>query len=217
VTIDTGGNISSPQLLLHQGYTYQFARVRMSVATAASTWDIAVNGGSQPLMNFYRSDVGNVLSLTPGASNLMVMSNGATLTSGGVWTNNSDRSLKTEFQAVSGAEVLRRVSAMPITTWSYKTEGESVRHMGPMAQDFAAAFSLGSDDKHITTIDESGVALAAIQELYRENQELKAAVAALQARVDAKTPAHRRTVRTGRQPHAARVADHVFPVGQTRF
>ena len=39
-----------------------------------------------------------------------------------------------------------------------------------MAQDFYAAFGLGADDKHITTVDEGGVALAAIQGL---NQKLE--------------------------------------------
>ena len=52
-----------------------------------------------------------------------------------------------------------------------------------MAQDFYKAFGLGLDDKHITTIDEGGVALAAIQGLYRENQELKRKNAALSARL----------------------------------
>ena len=33
-----------------------------------------------------------------------------------------------------------------------------------MAQDFRAAFGLGEDDKHISAIDEGGVALAAVQE-----------------------------------------------------
>jgi len=106
--------------------------------------------------------------------------------------------LKTAFQDVSGAEVLRRLSAVPVSTWSYKAEGEGVRHMGPVAQDFAAAFYLGNDDKHITTIDEGGVALAAIQELYRENQELKAALAALQARVAGMASAHAHATRHGR-------------------
>src|SRR5581483_11346920 len=132
-------------------------------------------------------DGGNVMSLTPQASSsFLLMSNGASLTKGGVWTNNSDRNLKTDFSPVDGADVLRRLSAIAVTTWSYKTEGDGVRHMGPMAQDFAAAFNLGSDDKHITTLDESGVGLAAIQELYRENQELKAAVAVLQQRLEAR-------------------------------
>lgn len=61
-------------------------------------------------------------------------------------------------------EVLRRVARLPIETWSYR--GESVRHLGPMAQDFAAAFGLGADDRHIHALDAAGVALAAIQGLH---------------------------------------------------
>ena len=50
-------------------------------------------------------------------------------------------------------------------SWSYKARPGN-KHIGPMAQDFHAAFGLnGSDDTHIATVDESGVALAAIQGL----------------------------------------------------
>ncbi len=55
---------------------------------------------------------------------------------------------------------------MPLTSWTFK--GQTVRHIGPMAQDFHAAFKVGADDKHIATIDEGGVALAAIQGLYQK-------------------------------------------------
>ncbi|HZT21418.1 MAG TPA: tail fiber domain-containing protein, partial [Verrucomicrobiae bacterium] len=55
---------------------------------------------------------------------------------------------------------------------NYKTDPVDEKHLGPMAQDFHAAFGLnGSDDKHISTVDEGGVALAAIQGL---NQKLEA-------------------------------------------
>jgi hypothetical protein len=56
---------------------------------------------------------------------------------------------------------------IPISTWHYRTQDPSVRHIGPMAQDFYAAFRVGQDDRYISSIDEEGVALAAIQELYR--------------------------------------------------
>ena len=46
-----------------------------------------------------------------------------------------------------------------------------------MAQDFRAAFGLGTDDKHIATVDADGVALAAIQGL---NQKLEAQNRALE-------------------------------------
>jgi hypothetical protein len=69
--------------------------------------------------------------------------------------------------------------------WNYKSEDATVRHIGPTAQDFYAAFGLGGDDRSISTIDPSGVALAAIQELYRENKQLRERVEKLEAAVQA--------------------------------
>ena len=98
---------------------------------------------------------------------------GAYLTSAGVWTDNSDRALKHDFRLVDRSSVLEKIARMPITSWSYKAEKPAIRHIGPMAQDFYSAFGLGLDNKHIGTIDEGGVALAAVQGLYRQNQALK--------------------------------------------
>jgi hypothetical protein len=60
-----------------------------------------------------------------------------------------------------------------------------------MAQDFQAAFQLSADDKHISLVDEGGVALAAIQGLNQklnekdaEIQGLKQSVAELKAMVE---------------------------------
>ena len=51
------------------------------------------------------------------------------------------------------------------------------------------AFALGSDDKHISVVDEGGVALAAIQglneKLEKRNAELEAKNAALERRLEA--------------------------------
>jgi len=68
----------------------------------------------------------------------------------------SDRNVKEGFEAVDRHSVLAAVAALPIERWSYK--GEPVRHLGPMAQDFAAAFGLGADDRHIFPLDAAGVA-----------------------------------------------------------
>jgi len=84
---------------------------------------------------------------------------------GNSWSAVSDRAAKEHFEPVDVRAVLDAVAAMPITTWNYKTQGDTVRHMGPMAQDFRAAFGLGVSDKLIDTIDPDGVALAAIQGL----------------------------------------------------
>ena len=95
-------------------------------------------------------------------------STGAYLSGGGVWTDSSDRNLKENFEPVDGQDVLNRLAGLPISTWNYKAGGSDARHMGPVAQDFYATFGLGEDDRHIAALDSSGVALAAIQELYEE-------------------------------------------------
>lgn len=83
----------------------------------------------------------------------------------GSWSSLSDRNAKENFQPVDGSEVLTRVVSMSIGTWNYKSQSNAIRHLGPMAQDFQAAFNLGEDERHIASVDEEGVALAAIQGL----------------------------------------------------
>jgi hypothetical protein len=78
----------------------------------------------------------------------------------------SDRALKRDFEPVDSQSVLERMSRLPITTWSYKSDDPSVRHMGMMAQDFHAEFGLGDTDKAYSPIDAHGVEMAAIQALY---------------------------------------------------
>ena len=82
----------------------------------------------------------------------------------------SDRNAKERFEPVNAREVLEKVTQLPITRWQYKTQADA-RHIGPMAQDFHAAFGVGRDEKHITSIDEDGVALAAIQGLNEKLEE----------------------------------------------
>ncbi len=97
---------------------------------------------------------------------------GVRLASGsGAWSSLSDRNMKTEIAPLDGAAVLEKVAALPLSVWSYRTE-PGVRHVGPMAQDFYAAFGVGEDDRHIASIDEDGVALAAIKALHAENRAL---------------------------------------------
>lgn len=123
--------------------------------------------------------------------NLITTSTGARLTLGGVWTNASDRNLKENFSAVKSRDVLEKLSRLPISLWNYKTESAEIRHMGPTAQDFYEIFGLGGSDKTISTIDPSGVALAAIQELHKQNEELRARVADLEILVKSLTSKER--------------------------
>ena len=98
--------------------------------------------------------------------------NGAYLTAGGTWTNASDVNLKENFSNLDGADVLNKISKLNITRWMYKgTEDEY--HIGPMAQDFYAAFNVGVNNRSISTIDPAGVALIGVQELKKRNDELQ--------------------------------------------
>jgi hypothetical protein len=91
----------------------------------------------------------------------------------GSWSSLSDRNAKENLRRVDSRVVLEKVAALPLATWNYKSQDTAVRHIGPMAQDFRAAFGVGENDTTITTIDADGVALAAIQGL---NQKLETEV-----------------------------------------
>jgi hypothetical protein len=96
----------------------------------------------------------------------------------GTVTPGSSRTIKEGFNAIEPLEVLRKVAALPITTWSYKQD-PGVRHIGPMAEDFFSAFAVGADAKGISVTDSAGVTLAAIQGLSQKMQEKDAALAEL--------------------------------------
>ena len=86
----------------------------------------------------------------------------------GVVNQVSDVNVKENFTAVSPQEILTRLNELNITSWNYISDPDST-HIGPTAQDFYAAFGVGIDDQHISSIDTGGVALVAIQAL---NQQL---------------------------------------------
>lgn len=102
----------------------------------------------------------------------------------------SDRALKADIQAIDNAEVLAKVVDLPLSSWRYKVDKPEVRHLGPMAQDFFAAFNLASSEKVIHPLDAAGVSLASIQALHArlvaaeaENQQLRARLDALEQRL----------------------------------
>jgi MYXO-CTERM domain-containing protein len=118
-----------------------------------------------------------------------VLSSGVALGAGsGTWTSISDRNLKQDILAIDPEQVLAKLERIPIATWRYQTEESRALHMGPMAQDFHAAFGLGDSDRTIATVDADGVALAAIQGLARrqaaEISELRARLARLEQRAE---------------------------------
>jgi hypothetical protein len=109
-----------------------------------------------------------------GVDRLINASNNAYLSRPGVWTNNCNREAKENFTPVNGEQILEQIDQLPITRWNYKTDDTEVTHIGPVAQDFQALFKVGDDTTSISTLDPSGIALAGIKELHKENSELRA-------------------------------------------
>ena len=135
-----------------------------------------------PTFNFKINGLGNFTisrqgDSPPGAA-LTVDSRGATNTVviGGAiaataFNTTSSRSMKENFTALDGAEVLARVVDLPVTRWNFKADANATPHLGPMAEDFHAAFGVGSGGDHIALNDLGGVALAAIQGLHAQVRE----------------------------------------------
>ncbi|MCC2546563.1 tail fiber domain-containing protein [Hymenobacter sp. BT175] len=155
-----------------------------------------VTGGTTSSTNGYLPTRGvSILPGTTSASNLttdwgqptalIATSSGAYLHNSGVWTNVSDRNKKHRFEPVLGEDVLARLRLVPLTRWSYKTDPATVRHMGPVAQDFHKAFGLGSDSISIGTVDADGVALAGVQALDARTQKQAAELTSLKAENEA--------------------------------
>lgn len=154
-------------------------------STAANQFTFRASGGYQFFSNG---------ALTAGVS----LASNAT-----AWSVISDRAAKKDFTEVNSRDVLEELAAIPIQRWHYKWESaDSTLNIGPVAQDFKAAFYPGRDDKSITTLEFDGVALAAIQglnakledklaeketeiaELRKQNQEMQRSNAVLLKRLD---------------------------------
>lgn len=103
------------------------------------------------------------------------LTSGVELAAGGSgWSAVSDRNRKENFLFVDGEDVLARLRDVPISNWNYRTQESTVRHMGPMAQDFYAAFGLGENELMINSVDIDGVNMAAVQALTARTDALRA-------------------------------------------
>jgi hypothetical protein len=122
-----------------------------------------------------------------GASNLFLDAAG-NLTVVGTATatahlNASDRNLKEKFVDLEDGQVLTKLTALPVTEWSFK--GDAVRHIGPTAQDFKAAFNLGADDTHIASLDLASVAVVGVKALHKMLAAREATITQQQAEITA--------------------------------
>ena len=170
-----------------------------SGATESASIKVIYHNDGRPDMSFNVRDASNALFIEAGTGDVGLGTasptypfevgtnsgngNGAHVTAGGVWTNGSSRTFKTNFKNVDAHGVLERLAAVPVMEWEYRNSDEG-RHMGPVAEDFFDAFNLGNDNRYIGTIDAAGVSMAAIQGLYELVREQQALITALTTRLD---------------------------------
>ncbi|MBN1397178.1 MAG: tail fiber domain-containing protein [Bacteroidetes bacterium] len=92
------------------------------------------------------------------------------------WSNYCDRNKKENFTEIDGEQLLQKIHNMPITEWNYKGN-TGVKYVGPMAQDFYAAFHLGGDDSlGISSIAIDGINMAGVQALENRTSTMKAEI-----------------------------------------
>ncbi len=101
------------------------------------------------------------------------------------WTCASSRTLKHAYEDVEGEDVLARIATTPVTTWEMIGDSTRTRHMGPVAEDFHAAFGLGIGPTAIGMGDIDGVTFAGVKALAVRTDALVRDAALAQADVDA--------------------------------
>jgi hypothetical protein len=184
--IDSGDNLDDGSFVIRSIFKKSDGTVLYEPMVNAQSFNTVSStiGNTHFMLNGAPVNILNTITVGTTTSN----GNGASLTIGGVWTDASSRTFKEAFELVDPTTILAKVTSMPVTTWFYKGDHGEGRHMGPMAEDFAESFGLGADEKHIGTVDESGVAFAAIQGLNQkvetENAQLKTQNLALQGKLD---------------------------------
>lgn len=158
------------QLNNNGGIRFEFANTALN-----TSWRFQAATGNR--------DVFEVAKVGTGAIELELDSTG-NLTIQGALSQSSDVNAKRDIQHADGEWVLARLAELPISEWSYKTDVQGTRHLGPMAQDFHTVFGLGEDDTKIAPGDMAGVALIAIKTLQEKLQGKEQEIAELRDRLD---------------------------------
>lgn len=182
VGLGTDAPIASLNLIRTNGTAKVLVQEQSGTTAARELFKLSNNGG--PFFIFENTDIGQSYSFAMGATGHFLLSHQQTagvqmrltpagdMTITGNYLTSSSRTTKDQIIPVDTATVLEKVDQLPIAEWSYLSSPD-LRHVGPMAEDWHAAFGLGPDERHVSPTDMAGVALAAVKALRAENHALK--------------------------------------------
>lgn len=177
------GNSIEGTLITDTDYSLVFGN---SVVNRTSYRAMIFNSSSPGRLGINRDSDEGGLSHPIHVGTINTNGNGARLTAAGVWTDASSRTFKENFVEIGGADLLDKISQLSLPHYNYK--GTTEKHIGPMAEDFAALFNVGSVDENTRQIDPmylsakdvAGVSLAGVKELISKNSKLENRVAELE-------------------------------------
>lgn len=186
---ETSGTIAERTLfnLVNNGHP----RFVLKDTSTGSQWVMAAAGGGSFLFNETGTPVIEFRLTSGGDLQIPGVMSAAS------FNTTSSKTLKDIHSSIDPKSILSEVVSLPIAEWSFKDDPAGTLHLGPMAEDFHAAFEVGDSERYIGLMDAAGVALAAIQgmnqvvneqqvvieELKKQNAEREQEVAELKAMV----------------------------------
>jgi hypothetical protein len=197
-SVNVGIGTTAPGAPLHVSRSDSTARIILAESTGPESvrnmMDLKNNGMAQfrlidtspngDAWQFSNTDNNLNISLQGSGSQEFLIEN-----DGDVWINNgtvmvtSYRASKENFQDLDTGEILQRLASLPVSDWNYKKDTDTVRHIGPVSEDFYEAFGYGEDDQHISPNDLAGVNTAAIQGLFQKLLEKDQEIQDLRSKV----------------------------------
>jgi hypothetical protein len=195
---DVGVGTASPSASLHVSRSNGTAQILVTETsgTSAQRTLFKLENNGAPTLNFQNNAGTGAWSFFHANNDRFVISRDGTGnqefavgTNGdvfvlGVMVHSSSRAMKDGFSPVDPQAVLAQVAELPLASWTYKKDDGAIRHIGPMAEDFHAAFGLGADDRYISDSDTVGVALAAIQGLNQVVEQKDQRIVKLESRLE---------------------------------
>ncbi|MCK7597218.1 tail fiber domain-containing protein [Microbulbifer sp. CAU 1566] len=142
----------------------------MRLTTPLDSIDLA-SSANEFQVNFANTGISDVSEMSLDKTGTLTIQ--GNLVANGI-TYTSSRAAKANFANVNADEILAKVDQLDVLSWNYNRDPESIRHIGPMAEDFHKQFGLNGDkDGVISASDVNGVALAAIKALKSRSDSLE--------------------------------------------